>query len=233
MTKIPNVKNDIIFNFFFNPLYIIEYKSKDEYYINENLNLKINEITNKNTFDYIVIFLDIIEENTYHANILLYDIKKKTIEHFDPYGELFFDVDIHDILEEELTWNNEYKYIPMKKNSISFQSISDENNPISQVKGDFGGFCLAWCIWYIEERIRNNISGRKMIPKLIKTMLNKNIDFMTYIRNYGNKLSEDKIKLLQNAEIEPKDYYKENYTKDIILKLQKMYLKKIKKLKLV
>ena len=69
------MKNDILFNFFFNPMYIIEYKSKDEYYINENLNLKINEITNNKKYDYIMIFLDIIEENSYHANILLYDMK--------------------------------------------------------------------------------------------------------------------------------------------------------------
>ena len=50
----------------------------------------------------------------------------------------------------------------MKKNSISFQSISDDQkNPIRQVKGDFAGFCLAWCMWYIEERIRNNMSGKR------------------------------------------------------------------------
>ena len=237
MVKIPNIKNDILFNYFFNPMYVIEYKSKDEYYINKNLNIKINEITNNNNpkgkYDYIILFLDIIEKSNYHANIILYDIKNLRIEHFDPYGELYFDTDMHDILEEELTWNTNYKYYSMENNSISFQSISDELNPYSQVKGDFGGFCLAWCIWFIEERVTNNINSKKLIPKLIKNMLNKNIDFMEYIRSFGHRLTNEKIKLLNIAGIDFMDYYKENYTQEMILKLQKMYLYKLKELNII
>ena len=103
----------------------------------------------------------------------------------------------------------------------------------SQVKGDFGGFCLAWCIWFIEERVTNNINSKKLIPKLIKNMLNKNIDFMEYIRSFGHRLTNEKIKLLNIAGIDFMDYYKENYTQEMILKLQKMYLYKLKELNII
>ena len=39
-----------------------------------------------------------------------------------------------------------------------FQTLSDENNIMNQKMGDFGGYCLAWCIWYVEHKLNVKIN---------------------------------------------------------------------------
>ena len=93
-----------------------------------------------------------------HANILVYDFKNMTIERFEPYGNSeLIDSELDNVLEEELTWNTGLKYIRPKDYLpyTSFQLISNELSPTNQKPGDFGGFCLAWCTWYLEHRIIN------------------------------------------------------------------------------
>ena len=137
-----------------------------------------------------------------HANIIIYDFNNLTIERFDPYGDtVSFYKNLDDILEEELTWNTGFKYLkPSDYMPVTgFQTISDELNPYKQKPGDFGGYCLAWCTWYLEHRIKNiNIKPKELIKKLIKKLSNENISFMENIRNYANKLNDArKIHLLK------------------------------------
>lgn len=183
--------------------WIINYKSENEYYIHPYLNILINK--NKNKKSFACVFISIISDNILHANVLIYDFKNNTIERFEPYGYITgLDIRIDEILEEELTWNTGFKYIcPADYLSMaSFQMISDENN-IDYVKaGDFGGFCLAWCLWYVENRLKNpSILPKTLVKKLINKVASLNIKFIEYIRNYANKINIERVKYLHDIGI--------------------------------
>jgi hypothetical protein len=200
---------DSIFDF--SPIFpwIICYESEDKYWIHKNLNNLINSTRREKTHDFGFVYLSLTVNNIgLHANILIYDFNRMTIERFDPYGDtVYFDKKLDEILEEELTWNTGFKYLkPSDYMSVSgFQTISDELNPLNQKSGDFGGFCLAWCTWYLEHRIKNSkIDQKDLVKKLIKKMSSMDISFMEYIRNYANKLNEERVLNLIKAGIDEK-----------------------------
>ena len=122
-----------------------------------------------------------------HANILIYDFKKMTIERFEPYGNMdVVDKRMNEVLEEELTWNTGLRLRQDLQNILSFpgfQAISDENNLHNIKAGDYGGFCLAWCFWYLEIKLKNsNIDPRTLNIKLHNKLNKLNIKYSEYIR---------------------------------------------------
>lgn len=188
-------KNDMTHNVLsYNEPWVVYYHTNDDYYIHPYLNNIINSERRKGDKDYAILLLSIkiINENTLHANLLLYDFKNMTIERFEPYGIIDNDYEMDDILEEELTWNTGLTYLRPDKitPNVSFQSIADENNMSNLKRGDFGGFCLAWTLWYAESRLKNpKVEPLILVKKLIKRINNLNIKFVEYIRNYSNKMA--------------------------------------------
>jgi hypothetical protein len=164
----------------------------------------INSNKNDNNYDGAVILLSVLlPHEGLHAMILFYDFKNNIIERFDPYGNTFdMDIDIDDILEEELTWNTGFSYINVKKYLpvAGFQNLSDENNVLNQKPGDFGGYCLAWCLWYLELRLNNyKYSAKQLVKKAISKVLKTESSMMTFIRNYANNIDKHRLELLQKA----------------------------------
>ena len=206
----------------------ISYINENEYYIHEYLNNIIKGIIKENNKKYAIIFLSRNYISTLHANILFYDFTKMTIERFEPYGNIELS-NIDDILEEELTWDTRLRYIRPKEflKNVGFQTLSDENYILNQKPGDFGGFCLAWCIWYIETRICNiNIEPKILVNKLITKLNNTNIKFSEYIRNYSNKINNYRIQYLLDIGIDSKmtsNLYYDNKTEN---KLTNFIIKK-------
>jgi len=168
--------------------------------IHPDINLLIE--TNKNNYEYAVIFLGLTldEQKLRHANVLFYDFKNSTVERFEPYGDSGMDEKIDDYLDEELTWNTGLTYLRPKDflNKPGYQLISNEG--VEQLKaGDFGGFCLGWCIWYVEHRLKNaNINPKILNQKTMEKMLHLDITFTEYIRNYSNKLFDLKFKIAKD-----------------------------------
>ena len=199
--------------------WFISYHNTNEYYIHPYLNNLIkSNITKKK---YAIVFLSRIFDSTLHANILFYNFEKLTVERFEPYG-IINNSNIDEILEEELTWDTSLKYIKPTDYLpyVGFQTISNENNLLNQKVGDFGGFCLAWCIWYIETRISNiNIEPKTLVNKLISRLNNKNIKFSEYIRNYSHKINNCRIEYLLNIGIDKKmisNLYFDNNTEKLL-----------------
>ncbi len=220
---IPNMKSYLINNITFDntfpfsddiiskePVFpwIISYYSETEYYIHPYLNNLINAERTDNK-RYAVVFLSLIYDNIMHANILVYDFKNMTVERFEPYGNTnLIDNTLDDILEEELTWNTGLKYL--RPNDFlpyaGFQTISDENNLINKKAGDFGGFCLAWCLWYLETKIKNpDVDSKILVNKLINKITKLEIKFIEYIRNYSTKINDYRITYLKKIGIDEKD----------------------------
>ena len=214
---------DDLLKFYNNFVWTIIWNNKDNYYVHPYLNKSIKK--NKDKYDYSFCLLSLrLPSDGLHASLIFYDFKNKIIERFDPYGNTMqLDKDMDKILEKELTKGLDFKYYsPNKYFPVAgFQTISDENNKMNQKMGDFGGYCLAWCMWYIEHRICNKDKDpkhliRKTLNKLMKLKLKPN----EYIRNYANHLNKKRVNWLVSNGIPKKE------TSNEILPIN--YLTKIK-----
>lgn len=186
----------------------LSYYSENEYYIHPYLNNIINGERHLGQKRFGLVFITLIYDKVLHANILLYDLQNMTVERFEPYGNSnLIESEIDDILEEELTWNTGLKYLRPKDYLpyAGFQTISNENDPANQKPGDFGGFCLAWCLWYLESRILNpEIEPKILVNKLINKLSSFDIKFIEYIRNYANKINQKRVQYMETIGIDKK-----------------------------
>jgi hypothetical protein len=210
--------------------WIISYYSNTEYYIHPYLNNLINAERHNKDKRFGIVFLSLTYDQVLHANVLIYDFKNLTIERFEPYGNTsLIENEVDDLLEEELTWSTGLKYLRPKDflPFAGFQTISDETNLINTKAGDFGGFCLAWCIWYIETRIKNpNIDPKTLVLKIINKLNKMEYKFSEHIRNYSNKINEQRIKYIKKIGIDEKDISNLYLTNDNDSVLTKYLIKK-------
>lgn len=214
--------------------HLIIWKSPEKYFFSPYIIQGIDEtIKSFPETKFILFKLTIIaSKNTNHANILIYDIVKNTIERFDPYGKVpFFNGEGIDQLLKSFfhDYLPNIKYIGANDLSadISFQVYSDETNDENYIENDPVGFCVAWCMWYIEMRIKNSdIEPNILIEQTIQ-QINKSEDkFKDYIRNYSNYLDNEKNLILEKMSV-PKKYW---YAKNLPKPLHELYMKNIRKL---
>lgn len=159
------------------------------------------------------IYVTIVEQQFDHANCLIIDHKLKRIIHFEPYGVIngkrFRDFDIH---IKKLFKSLKYKYYAPKDylSQVSFQSLSNEYNKMSEQLGDIGGFCLAWTLWFVELYIKNqNANNLKvLVDKSICKIIYTKYSFLQYIRSYAHKLSIGKQNILLSIDIANENIYK-------------------------
>ncbi|AVG46316.1 ankyrin repeat protein [Acanthamoeba polyphaga mimivirus] len=212
--------------------HIIIWQNPINYFISPDLILGIKRAIKSNNYKFIIIKLTLINPRFNHANILILDIEKNNLERFDPYGNVpyFKSEDIDNfIIDKILKYLPNIKYLSPKKitKTISFQIYSDEMNELNYIEKDPMGFCMAWCIWYIETRINNESIKPNKLIKQMEYLINKyNYKFKDYIRNYSNYLDTEKNSILSNGGI-PKQYW---YTKTIPQNIYKSYLEYINKL---
>lgn len=201
--------------------HIIIWKNNKIYFISPYIVQGIHETLDKYPETEFIIFkITIISNKSFnHANLVIYDVKNKYVERFDPYGNVpFYHSQQINILIE--SFFNEYfpgtKYL--SPDGISFQIFSDENNKMNYVENDPNGFCIAWCLWYLEMRIKNKIISPKSLIKKTIQGINKSEDkFKDYIRNYANYLDTEKNKILDKANIPKKYWYRLNIPRDIYI----------------
>jgi hypothetical protein len=139
-----------------------------------------------------------------HANYLLYDKKKKSLERFEPFGYVNdkeclnppnLDDKIRELFEENLGKDFIKEYLKplnfMPKDN--FQTIQEEEHELRY--DDPVGFCSVWSAWYIDLRLSNpDIEREELVKKALKILKknkkDKNISFTQFIRNYSNFLVE-------------------------------------------
>ncbi|AGF85223.1 repeat protein [Moumouvirus goulette] len=211
--------------------HVIIWKNPEIHYIPEFLIEGIKLCEQNKIIKYIIIKLTIINEQFNHANVLIYDIDNNIVERFDPYGNIPYyqsqEIDTH--LEKYFKKNiPQIIYISPKKSAktISFQIYSDELAEENYVEKDPNGFCVAWCIWYVETRIKNpKISPDKLIHKMEYLINKNNYKFKDYIRDYSNYIDGEKNEVLKKACV-PTRYW---YSKHIPTEVYKKYLIHMKK----
>jgi ankyrin repeat protein len=210
----------------------IIWKNKSTYFVPNNFK-KAFEQARKNN-DYVFIRLSIVLNKFNHANILLYDKSMNTMERFDPYGAISQkkeEMKSFDKMLKKLFPGIKYLKPCDYMNMHSFQSISDETNIYNLKTGDLFGYCLAWCFWYIELRLSNELVDQKqLVDKSIKKITNADLTFKEFIRNYANALVDYKTDLLLRAGIDKKKVYNRYFKKDELEKIYKLLKIKYKKL---
>ena len=189
--------------------WLIIWNRKNSYWIHPYLNQLINDLRRNKSHEFCCVYLSLrLPDGGLHASIVLYDFNRNTIERFDPYGDTtLVDKELDNVLEEELTWNTGLTYLKANDymSPVSFQTISDETNNKNIKLGDFGGFCLAWSLWYLEHRILNSkIDQKELIEKTIKKLFNQNLKFSEFIRNYANNINKKRYKTLKKIGIPEK-----------------------------
>jgi hypothetical protein len=161
-----------------------------------------------------------------HANILLIDILNKRIIRFEPQGGIdkdnfvVLDNRIHEIFTADSLFKDFIYFKPIDYEPINgLQSISQETNNLYIRKGDMGGFCLAWCMWWVEfyiENISNNLLSEKnlkiLIQKVIKKIINNGYLLSEYIRNYANYMHQKLIANLSINTLPIGNLYYDKYT---------------------
>jgi hypothetical protein len=131
-----------------------------------------------------------------HANAMIIDMKKKTIERFEPNGEMYLDVD--DLLKESLTKEllPGYRYISPrlympKKGPQYVQSKTSKSS---------SGYCIAFTFLYLHMRVTMpQLSRKEIIEKMmegggtkIESRLNK---FVHYVDRFvPSKTEPEKLK---------------------------------------
>ncbi len=189
-------------------------------YLVENFYDKISECKGKNT-EFIIIPLGIEMKAGSHANYIIYDIKNKTVERFEPHGSatppgLNYDPKILDELLESrfkaIDDNIKY-YAPSDyEPKIGFQLMDIFENNKKKI-GDPGGFCALWAIWYVDMKLRyRDLDCKELMEVLIRSIKTQNISVKNMIRNYAKNIIELRDKLLKNVNLDINSWLNDMFT---------------------
>lgn len=186
-------------------------------------------IKNKN-IQFIIIPFGIEMREGSHANYLIYDIKAKEIERFEPYGsqhpykfnynpKLLDKLLEHKFLkiDEKIKYIAPIKYMP----KIGFQFFDSIELGTKKI-GDPGGFCALWSIWYTDMRLLYPAIKRdKLIKKLLKIIKSQNISFRDMIRNYSRSIVDIRDDILNKSGININDWLNDNYNEEQLIAIVK------------
>ena len=180
-------------------------------------------LTKSSGFTIIPIGIEI--DNGGHANILILDHNKKTIERFEPQGanppmDFNYNPNKLDFLLEQKFNITGYKYIRPDKYlpPIGLQFLESLETQSCNI-GDPNGFCAVWCIWWAFHKITNNIDSKILIDKLIHKIKLGNYSFKEIIRNFSTKITSLRDKHLKDINLDINLWIQGKYDKKHIDKL--------------
>jgi ankyrin repeat protein len=183
---------------------------------------------------YIVIPIGIETAVGSHANILFWDIAKKTLERFEPNGSnypmgLNYNPELLDSLIEikfkqfdnTITYYPPYKFLP----PVGFQLLESLETDRCKKIGDPNGFCGVWCTWWVYQRMMNIMNPKLQLANIAEEMIRyikfDNMSFKTIIRNFSKKITEIRDGYLKKINIDINDWVVGNYNEEQLDKLEK------------
>lgn len=124
------------------------------------------------TVAYVVLFL---EDDSSHANILIFDKENRVVERFDPNGSVFVDdanyLAVSEKIDEtlrEITRGIGFSYLP--------PSEFCPRLGVQQFERFFKdtGFCVSWSLLYAEERLKSKVSREYFAENLMEDIIVSN-----------------------------------------------------------
>lgn len=149
---------------------------------------KICEAIESGNYDVLNIYVTIAEPEGLHANMLLFYVHSFTLELFNPATSYYY------LAEESIKLFNyilsKYRRKILFNNQMNvktvgfFQNFQAESNYERRI-GDVGGWCLAWCIWYVDHRMMNlHVPYEKFYKHLYRQTITRFDSTTNMIRNY-------------------------------------------------
>jgi len=210
----------IINNFYSYSQFVFCWINKNNYYISNKLK---NILSKKKNYKFIILFGYIRLKISAHAFILVYDTEKKELWHFEPTGILnghlndleYFKEIIKKYFEDiygEITYYEPVDFL----NDTNFQTVSKDWEEDEQVHGDPSGYCLAWCIWFVDiVATHPNVPIKDLVKNYIKKEHIEQLDnqksdnyYLDFIRKYAKMLTKEKIKILKSIGVPKNEHYK-------------------------
>jgi hypothetical protein len=203
--------------------HLILWKNKYNYWIDSNL---LGWLYDNKSIPFIYIKLSVYlldNNNTRHSNAIIIDNINKTVERFEPYGEMPFtnSQDINDMINLNIAQLLQYKFVFVQPYP-GFQSRSDEFGKYNKAYGDPMGFCLAWTFLYLDIKLllyKNNSKANPIdfinwyiINKFSKEFninenTNKTNKYILFIRYYSRYLDIEKNNLISKYNLDPSISY--------------------------
>lgn len=139
-----------------------------------------------------------------HMNMLIFDIKNNIIERFEPHGSIthifsseIIDGNIKQIFKQVI---NDFTYLKPQDyiQSAAFQKFDTIDAIQNQIFGDMNGYCLLWCIWYADHKLKHpKILSKILVRKLLRHIQLSRIPFSKIIRNYTVRITDIRDKYLE------------------------------------
>ncbi len=203
--------------------WLILWKDRNLHYIHKDLFSIVSKLSKDSKIRFIMIKISLIVSIQFtHANMIMIDLKDNSVRRFEPYGinavndEEYLDNYLKENISEALNKKVKY-YRPNDYLEITkFQSVSNDNVNEYRKSGDPMGYCLAWCLWYVELKVNNpDIPEIDLIntasKKILKYYKTSNNPYLSFIRDYSRKLNEEKDKVLKSIKINVNELYDVNY----------------------
>ena len=217
--------------------WLILWKDRNLHYIHKDLFEIIEKLSKDKKIRFIMIKISLIVSVQFtHANMIIVDLKDNSVRRFEPYGisdvndEEYLDNYLKDNISKALNKKVKY-YRPNDYLEITkFQSVSNDHMNDYRKSGDPMGYCLAWCLWYVELKLNNpDLPEIELIEtaskKITKYYKKSNNPYLSFIRDYSRKLNEEKDKVLKSIKINLNEFYDVNYKVSNLKKILE-YLKK-------
>jgi ankyrin repeat protein len=189
-----------------------------------------------NNKQFIVIPLGIEVANGSHANIIIIDTTNKTIERFEPNGKnnphnLYYNMELLDetLVQKFSKLIPQYKYLKPSDflPDIGFQILETLEDEKCKRLGDPNGFCAVWCVWWVEQRISNDVKPNILSQELIKTIRLSGKSFKNLIRNYSMNIIKIRDIYLTKYNMDINDWITNNYDIETIKQLEKDILNEL------
>lgn len=168
----------------------------------------------KNGITYINVGIFFIDDKNSHANILIIDIDKKKIIHFEP-QIVRHDNRISETLKN-ITESLKFKFINCKDyvKDYNLQELS-----FNDMKYFFepNEYCQAWCHWFFEMYINNkNMNLKKLLEQSKESIIDNNFTFLEFIRSYAAKLTKFSIDYFNSIKVPVDTLFKPTFDNDLL-----------------
>jgi hypothetical protein len=213
---------DLYNNMFYNILpHVIIWRRGDLHYIDKNFVFHAKK-TLSGPRRFLMIKLTVFPNQfSTHANTIIYDKKLKKVVRFEPYG--VDDIVDGDELDKKIKMifteiDGDITYIRPSDflSEINWQTISHDSDIDEKLLGDPQGYCLAWCYWFIECKLKNPELDEKELMTQEFNKINK-IDkslgnpYLIHIRSYSAQLDNMKNEFMSEVGIPHIAKYQTSY----------------------
>lgn len=159
-----------------------------------------------------------------HANVIVFDKDDNSYRRFEPYGyistddEMYLDKLVMDIILKFRKTKIKYFKPGDFLEKGRFQTISNDSSAEVRKTGDPFGYCLAWCLWYIELKLNNPAMKEtdlieQAADKIFNTYCDSDTPYIDFIRDYARKLNDEKDKLFEEFGLSKENFYNVAYNK--------------------